>query len=69
MEKYSLFFAATFIYVASSAQVLVDSYNSSHVPANGIFGSEIKINETVIPAIDLTKINKITSGLHKSGEP
>ena len=68
MKKYLLFFAATLIYVDSSAQVFVNSYDSSHVSSIGIFGSSKEIYETIIPPIDTGKINIISNGLYKSAE-
>lgn len=57
MRKYLLIVTATCVYAAASAQVFVNSYDSSRVPPNGIFGRDNKINATIVPPIDTS--NKI----------
>ena len=70
MKKY-FSIIATLIFITSHAQVYVNSYDNSHITAEGIFGSNKKIIETNISIIDLSKqVNRVLSGgLHKFAEP
>lgn len=70
MKKCLIYFSLIFLYAKSSAQVFVNSYDSSHVPPSGIFGSSKEINEIIIPPVDTSELkNNISNKIFKSAEP
>lgn len=70
MKNYLILFSLIFIYAESSAQVFVNSYDSSHVPPSGIFGSSKEINEIIIPPVDTNVLkNNISNKIFNSAEP
>ena len=68
MKKYSLFFLAIFINFFVSAQVFVNTYDTSHVSLNGIFKQGTKITETILAPIDRQAAN-ISSNPYSTAEP
>lgn len=55
MKNYVLFLAFLLMYAISSAQVVINSYDSSHVSNSGIFGSSKEIKELLFrPLIPLS---------------
>ncbi len=69
MKNYLLFYALIFICAGSSAQVIVNSYVSSHVSSSGIFGSSKEINEIIIPPVDTSELkNDFLKGIFKSAK-
>ncbi len=70
MKAFLIFSFLIFLYAESSAQVFVNSYDSLHVPSNGIFGSSKEINEIIVPPLDTNPLkNTFSRGILKSAEP
>lgn len=66
-----ILFLLLFISFASSTQVIVNSYDSSHVSAKGVFEAGTNINETIVSTVDFEVVlNKVkATGISKSAEP
>lgn len=69
MKNYLIYFSLIFICAKSSAQVVVNSYDSSHVPPSGIFGSSKEINEIIIPPVDTSELKNNIAKRLNSAEP